>query len=159
MLHSSVCDWTSSTSIIVRGRGFDISLAVTRVWDSVWVIQCHGRSSSSSSSSSSLTALPALFTLWTRASFPARIVKAKVCGKFAELCILGFCGDCEVHHDVSPQLRVDIQCAAAGLLRSGTAGAGAVRRTGLDSGLLRIRTHLRGAQQNRTRARTWDRCL
>ncbi len=54
------------------------------------MIQCHGRSSSSSSS---LIALPALFTLWTRASFPARIVKAKVCGKFAELCILGFCGD------------------------------------------------------------------
>ncbi len=25
MLHSSVCDWTSSASIIVRGRGFDIS--------------------------------------------------------------------------------------------------------------------------------------
>ncbi len=51
---------------------------------------------------------------------------------------------CEVHHDVSPELVVVVQCAAAGLLRSGDwgswmrallpAGAGAVRRTGLDSG-------------------------
>ncbi len=89
MLHSSVIGRAPRQSS--SGGVALISLAVTRVWDSVWVIQCHGRSSSSSASS--LTALPALFTLWTRASFPARIVKAKVCGKFAELCILGFCGD------------------------------------------------------------------